>query len=154
MMTTSYLSSNQKTKKGSRPLRSLLILLLALPSVERKTRFHAHPSIGKCSGCQTCSGSLTRFHRPATEAPILFRSSLKTLRNHRNRVHGHRDITHPRLREKFFTIGPDQAHRPDKQRLLSGPRKRNGDCIAWRGDDAQIFAVRTEHLNARIGSDV
>ena len=37
----------KKPKKGSRPLRGLLIPYPVLPQVERN-RFHAHPSIGKC----------------------------------------------------------------------------------------------------------
>src|SRR5580698_7739877 len=41
------LSEPKNQKKGSRPLRGLLILYAALPPVERN-RFHAHPSIGKC----------------------------------------------------------------------------------------------------------
>ncbi len=43
------LSENKKPKKGSRPLRGLLIPLSVLPTVERD-HFHAHYSIGKCCG--------------------------------------------------------------------------------------------------------
>src|SRR5580658_3136108 len=67
------LSEPKNQKKGSRPLRGLLILYAALPPVERN-RFHAHPSIGKCSGVDACPQDQPRVP-PATPRCLRVRIS-------------------------------------------------------------------------------
>ena len=52
------------------------------------------------------------------------------------------------------TLGVLRASREDEQRLLVLPAERTADDPAWCGNDAEMFAVASDHLDTRAGGRV
>src|SRR2546426_7516150 len=78
---------------------------------------------------------------------LLLRPSLVALRDRLNR---------PDLRRvgHFVALGVLRASREDEQHLLVLPAERAADDSAWCGNDAEMFAVASDHFDTRAGRHV
>src|SRR3954452_11708093 len=78
---------------------------------------------------------------------MLLRTTFVALRLHRNRPHL-RDVGN------LFALRAGAAPREDEQRLPVLSAERARDDAAGRGNDAELFAVGSEHFDAGAARDI